>query len=182
MDPAAALARRLEAVFRRIERERMADVPILNPALKVEVVGMRPWAGDWLCVLVTPWSMNLMLLPGDSGEGGWRAQAVGSSTRLAFPAGGFDFIVGAEPGIGCFAMCSLFSPMDGFGDAETAAATAAAALDEIARTAGDDADATAWNDLAAPPGARPSAPAPTLDRTPAPTRRELFGLGREGRS
>ncbi|KAB2865210.1 MAG: [NiFe]-hydrogenase assembly chaperone HybE, partial [Bauldia sp.] len=116
VDPAAALARRLEAVFRRIERERMADVPILNPALKVEVVGMRPWAGDWLCVLVTPWSMNLMLLPGDSGEGGWRAQAVGSSTRLAFPAGGFDFIVGAEPGIGCFAMCSLFSPMDGFGE------------------------------------------------------------------
>ncbi len=42
---ATALAARLEGVFRAIASKRMHDVPILNPALEVEAVGMRPWRG-----------------------------------------------------------------------------------------------------------------------------------------
>ena len=41
----------------------MAGVPMLNPALRVQAVGFRHWQSHWLGVLVTPWFMNLMLLP-----------------------------------------------------------------------------------------------------------------------
>ena len=36
---------------------------MLNPALSVEAVGFRPWDEHWLGVLVTPWFMNLWLMP-----------------------------------------------------------------------------------------------------------------------
>ena len=35
-------------------RERMHDVPILNPALNVEAVDFQRWQRHWLGVLVTP--------------------------------------------------------------------------------------------------------------------------------
>ena len=47
----------------RIQRERMADIPLLNPALEVQAVGFSVWEAYCLGVLITPWFMNLMLLP-----------------------------------------------------------------------------------------------------------------------
>lgn len=44
----------VEAAFRRIDAERMADLPFRNPALRVEAVGFRMHDGQWLGVLVTP--------------------------------------------------------------------------------------------------------------------------------
>ena len=63
---------RLETTFGAIRRDRMQDVPILNPALQVEAIGMRAWQGHWLGALVTPWFINLVLLPG---QGAWRSVA-----------------------------------------------------------------------------------------------------------
>ena len=40
---ASELTRKLEAVFGMIERERMHDIPILNPSLRVAAIGMRPF-------------------------------------------------------------------------------------------------------------------------------------------
>jgi [NiFe] hydrogenase assembly HybE family chaperone len=66
-DPADAV----EEAFFRIQREQMADVPILNPALQVEAVDFQRWQGHWLGVVVTPWCMSLLLLPGS--RQGWVA-------------------------------------------------------------------------------------------------------------
>ena len=52
----------LEAAFARIEREQMAGVPILNPALRVQAVDFTRWQGQWLGALVTPWFLNLVLV------------------------------------------------------------------------------------------------------------------------
>ncbi len=60
MDPAS----RLEAAFRAAAL-RMQGLPIVNPALEVEAVGFAPWEGSWLGVMVTPWGMNLTLVPGE---------------------------------------------------------------------------------------------------------------------
>ena len=61
-------------MFSRIQAERMADVPLLNPALTVETVGFRLWQDSWLGVLITPWSMNLLALAGVTRLRCWRTR------------------------------------------------------------------------------------------------------------
>ncbi len=112
----------LVTAFRRIERKRMQGLPFLNPALKVEAVGFVPWETGVLGVLITPWFMNLVLLPGTAD---WRQLRVGSKVRHSFPSGCYEFTVGDEPGIGRYQSCSLFSPMQAFEDQAAAVATAA---------------------------------------------------------
>ena len=112
-DAATALAARLEEVFRDIWRTRMQDMPVLNAELQVESVGLRPWRGHWLCALVTPWFINLMVLPGAAP---WRAVPERESVWHAFPSGRFEFIAGSEPGTGDYHACSLFSPVLEFTD------------------------------------------------------------------
>jgi len=108
--------------FRRIHRERMAGLPILHPDLSVAVVGGQAWDGDWLGVLVTPWCLNLVLVPG---PGSAREPGpFGSKLQLDLPAGRFEFLASEEEGIGRFAACSLVSPMHQFADQAAAVATA----------------------------------------------------------
>lgn len=126
MNAAGKIAARLESAFERIRAERMIDVPILNAKLAVRAVGFREWQDDVLGVLVTPWCMNVMLLPGESAA--WPAVPVGTKTVHQLPSGSFEFIEGEEAGVGRYRMCSLFSPMHEFRDQETAVGTAEAAL------------------------------------------------------
>ena len=125
---ATAAAGRLETAFKAILDERMQDVPIVNPALAVEAVGLREWQGHWLGALVTPWFINLVVLPG---SGTWRAVPDRDSVWYAFPSGRFEFIAGSEPGLGPYHACSLFSPVQEFGDHETARETARVALESL---------------------------------------------------
>jgi [NiFe] hydrogenase assembly HybE family chaperone len=125
---AEAATRLLERTFACVQRERMAGLPILNPALRVAAVGFRPWERYWLGVLVTPWSMNLVLLPRVDGAVDW---ASGTFRGLRFPAGAFDFVATREADIGGYAACSLFSPVQQFADQAAAESTAKAALDAL---------------------------------------------------
>jgi [NiFe] hydrogenase assembly HybE family chaperone len=129
----------LESTFRHIAQHRMAGVPILNPALSVEALGFRPWDEHWLGVLITPWFMNLWLMPRVMAR--WQPIAVGATRHYVFPAGVFEFIGGFESTIGDYQACSLFSPMFEFGDHAGARGTAAAALaalfDKVHRESGE---------------------------------------------
>lgn len=129
---AVSLKARIERCFRAIETERMAGIPILNRAVGVEVVGLNRYQDAWLCILITPWFMNVMLLPAsEDREAGVNASlvgAVGSKALVAFPAGQFEMINGFEETIGYYRMCSLFSPMHEFADHESAVLAAQAAL------------------------------------------------------
>ena len=116
----------LDAAFRRIERERMAGLPLLNAALRVQAVGFERWRGQWLGALVTPWFMNLVLVPGDSQT--WRHAADGERVFHRFGAGDFAFLGGDEAEVGEFQTCSLVSPMADFADQDTACATARMAV------------------------------------------------------
>jgi len=117
-DPSA----RLVAAFRRIHAERMQGLPFVNPALDVDAVDFAPWQGLWLGVMVTPWSINLMLLPHD--RGAWKPLAPGAKRRYRFPAGDYDFVAANDESIGEFLVCSLFSPALEFADHATARLTA----------------------------------------------------------
>jgi len=105
MESAAEIRARLEAAYRHIEKARMQGVPILNPALEVRAIGFEPCGGWHLGILVTPWFMNLLLLPrrGEHGEeeGEVRVPPVGEKMSVALPCGQIEFIAGR-----CFRRCS----------------------------------------------------------------------------
>ena len=113
---------KLEAVFNEIARTRMVDVPILNPALRVEAVGFRVWEGRWIGVLVTPWMINLVLLPGEAAP--LAPLALGEKTSWDFPSGSYQFMGLNEPMLGVCHVCSLMSPVMDFATHEDARAVA----------------------------------------------------------
>ncbi len=82
-------AARLEQMYLYIWATSMHDLPFVNPALSVEEIGFRRWqcanpsahgttplppamlvddagdaSGDWVGAVITPWFINLFLLPG----------------------------------------------------------------------------------------------------------------------
>ena len=164
-DPSA----RLEAAFRAIE-VRMRGLPFVNPSIRIEAVGFAPWKSYWLGVMVTPWSMNLVLVARD--PGGWRSLAIGEKRRYVFPAGNYDFVSACDPVIGEYFVCSLFSPMLEFSDHATAVETA-----RVARMALLDA-AHAETPQGEQAAARPDEPGPLAQIAAtfhAPlSRRDLF--------
>ena len=116
----------VEQAFFRIEREQMADVPILNPALAVEAVDFQRWQGHWLGVVITPWCMSILLLPGSSEN--WVSAGQNKRRFVKFPAGDFAFLGGLEAELGEYQSCALFSPMDKFTNQRDATQTARASL------------------------------------------------------
>lgn len=140
----------VEEAFFRIQREQMADVPILNHALSVEAVDFQPWQGHWLGIVVTPWCMSVLLVPGS--EAGWIPTGDNKRRFVKFPAGDFAFLGGTADEIGDYQSCSLFSPMGKFAAQSEAIMTARASLVAmLSVAAGQDAAARP-----APPANEPS--------------------------
>jgi [NiFe] hydrogenase assembly HybE family chaperone len=134
---AASLRARTEALvelFDSVAKARMAGVPILNPALRVEALGFELCEDDGaeaggphgaVGVLVTPWFMNLVWFPLERIDQPKRA---GTSRVHQVGTECFDFIAGHESAFGSYEACSLFSPMLEFHDQAAASATGQAVL------------------------------------------------------
>lgn len=151
-NPAPTLA----TVFDDILRTRMADLPIVNPALQVEPLAFRRDAdGHWTGALVTPWAINLLRLPG--GED-WPETLPGGTHDWQFASGNYEFIVASEARLGVYHLCSLFSPAFDFPTHEQAGLTALAAMLALDKAPAD-------------------APPPVAEKPPA-SRRAFLGLGR----
>ena len=116
----------VEQAFFRIQRERMADMPILNPVLNVEAVDFQRWQGHWLGMVVTPWCMSLLLLPGSTEN--WVSTGANKRRFVNFPAGDFAFLGSHEPELGDYQSCALFSPMGKFTTQTEAVMTARASI------------------------------------------------------
>jgi [NiFe] hydrogenase assembly HybE family chaperone len=128
----------VERVFNRIAATGMAGLPLNNPALRVEAVGFRPWNGVWVGVLVTPWAINLMLLPGNGAI--FRALLLDEKQTWRFPSGDYDFMGGNDEELGPYQFCSLFSPAFEFEAHEDARAAAEAVIEELMSVEGTAAD------------------------------------------
>ncbi|MFO1324414.1 MAG: [NiFe]-hydrogenase assembly chaperone HybE [Burkholderiales bacterium] len=122
-------SQRLEAAFRAIHVQCMQGLAFVNPALRVEAIGFAPWKHYWLGVMLTPWSMNLLLTPHDPAA--WRPLPAGAKRRYAFPAGTFDFIGAVDARVGEYLTCSLFSPVPEFADHDTAREAARVAREAL---------------------------------------------------
>jgi [NiFe] hydrogenase assembly HybE family chaperone len=116
---------RLTAAYRAISA-RMSGLNFVNPALDVEAVGFAPWQSHWLGAMVTPWFINLMLLPREPSA--WTSLPQGQTLRYRFPAGEYDFIASRNDDMGEYHMCSLISPVLDLADHPTARLVAQLAL------------------------------------------------------
>lgn len=154
--PAAQdMQKRLDALLRayRDADLAMASLPIYNPALSIAAVGFRPYEEGYLGALITPWFLNLVLLPAKKKT---LDRASGAERAVAFASGHYPFVAVQLDGVGAFEFLSLFSPMTAFEDQAAAFIAAEAALSEIET---------------APP---PAPPAPE----PEPTSRRTLLMGR----
>lgn len=118
------LSHALERCFTQIQQQRMADVPILNPALRVQAVDFRLVQQAWLGVLISPWFMNILYFDD-------KPTQIGAKISHNFPAGQLEFTVGYEDVLGFYQSCSLYSPMFAFDQQTIAVQTAQAALSAL---------------------------------------------------
>ncbi len=128
-----ALVRR----FRHIERTRMRGLPLLNPALGVEALGFRDLAEHRIGVLLTPWFMNLVLLPGTDD---WAETPQGERDEVALPSGPIEFTVNRDEELGTYLSAILFRSVTGFAD-QTMARDVAAEIMSRLWTVVDDVEA-----------------------------------------
>lgn len=123
-DPSARLA----AAFREVAA-RMRPLNVYNAALDVEAVAFAPWEDAWLGVMLTPWFMNIVLLPRDRAR--WRTLPTGAKRHYQFPAGDYEFVGASDGALGEFQVCSLFSPLHEFSDHATARLVATLAREAL---------------------------------------------------
>jgi [NiFe] hydrogenase assembly HybE family chaperone len=131
-----AVVARLEAVFNDIAGTRMAGLPICNPAVRVQAVGFREWQGHDLGVLVTPWTISLVLLQG----AGAPLAVLPPDVRMSweFPSGSYEFMGLSEPALGTCQTCSLISPLADIERHEDAVSIAEQVMAELFSTERSD--------------------------------------------
>jgi [NiFe] hydrogenase assembly HybE family chaperone len=118
----------LVAHYAAIYELRMRDLPIVNPRLAVEAVGFEQWEEQDLGVLITPWFMNLVLLP-DSSRLADMPQ--GDRVDCQFPSGPCELTVYHDKELGSYLAAVLFRTVADFPDQDVARAVAEEALAQI---------------------------------------------------
>jgi len=127
---------KLVSRFKQIGDEHISGLPIYHRPLQVEAVDFQIWAQGWIGVLITPWFMNVMLLPRDKDQ--WQSLAVGQKHMQKFPSGEQEFVVGGDEELGSYLFRSLASPMLGFPSQKDARQTAHAALQRLMTPPADE--------------------------------------------
>lgn len=176
--PSAALMAEMEARtkalvadFTEVFHAKMRDLPMVNQALHVQAVGFQPHEGGFLGVLIAPWFMNLVFLPGAA-----RATLkTGAKEVLELPSGPYEFMHANREMVGPYMACALFSPMGDFTSQLQAVDVARAAMVELFKSE-NRAETDRSADIRA---LRESERAPPPVEESTPSRRQLLtgGLG-----
>lgn len=94
--------------FQQIGAERILGLPIYNEALNVEAVDFQPCEGGLIGVLITPWFMNIMLLPEDTSP--WQTQELGEKINHQLESGEHEFVIGEDEEVGRYLFRTITSP------------------------------------------------------------------------
>lgn len=125
----------LASHFRRVAEERMQGLPIVNPSLEVEAVGFREFDEHRFGVLIAPWFMNMVLLPGNDA---WSDRRQGDKTMLELPAEAYEFTVCRDEELpGPYLSAVLFRTVVDFPDQDTAREVAVDILERLFEPPGD---------------------------------------------
>jgi [NiFe] hydrogenase assembly HybE family chaperone len=108
----------LVAVYRDNVQPRMRELPVYNAMLQVEARGFAPRDGHCSGILITPWCMNLVLLPGEGDR--WSELAPGSRVEVVFPAATYALTLSLPAGMQPHLSLALFSTVLDFADQDTA--------------------------------------------------------------
>ena len=114
--------------FRKISSDKMRGLPICNSRLEVEAVGFAALKEHRLGVLITPWFMNLILLPGDDT---WSTMPDGETASVSMPAETCEFAVCQDDELGTYLSAVLFRTVVDFPDQQTAIAVANKVLQQL---------------------------------------------------
>lgn len=98
--------------FHEIGETQMRGLPLYNDRLEVEAVGFQPYGDGWIGVLITPWFMNVVLLPHERIE--VDMNGMGRQVIETLPAKDLAFLWGGDEVTGMFKAASLHSPMHVF--------------------------------------------------------------------
>jgi [NiFe] hydrogenase assembly HybE family chaperone len=95
--------------FRQVDAG-MRELPIYNDKIAIEAIGFRPFGDDALIgVVLTPWFMNLKLLPIVPEP--MRMAEIGRPVEVELPAGKRTFVIGGNEIVGLYRAHSLHSPV-----------------------------------------------------------------------
>lgn len=99
-------------LFQRVDAG-MRDLPVYNEKLSVEAIGFRLFGDDALLgVVLTPWFMNLTMLPIERVP--MNMAEIGRTISVELPAGKRVFVVGGDETNGLYKGHSLHSPVLNF--------------------------------------------------------------------
>lgn len=148
------------AMYRRIWETTMRDLDFVNRALEVDIAGFRRHRGDWVGAVITPWFVNLCVLPG--GGELWQDLGAGERVKLPFPVGELEFIADYDPGaeIPAALHCPLLAPVTALQSQDVALRMAMDALETLFTPAAASVEA--------PPSAMPAASSDVLPPAPSP--------------
>jgi [NiFe] hydrogenase assembly HybE family chaperone len=144
----------------RCFRERSEPAGPVNPLLNCASIGFTLCQGDWLGVVITPWFMDLVLLPG--GGNLWGDIPAGQRRYVELPQGTVAFTAAEDSRLGAYQHAPLVATVASLPDMAAAVALANQVMLGICGDAMHD---------AAPPTARPNAGAGSLDGPEVPSRR-----------
>lgn len=111
----------LEQHYQHIWREKMHGLPFVNEKLAVEAVAFRPVGLDLAGILISPWFINIVLLPGDDALA---ALHQGDAVERTIGTERIAFTVDCAPDPGAFLSAVLFRSVQDFPDQATARAVA----------------------------------------------------------
>lgn len=98
-----------EQAYRQVYEKSMQDIPFINRQIQIELIGVGRWQHFWRGMMLTPWSMNLLLIP--ACEAGCIHASKGSESQYPLPQGWFPFVASSVGVTGAFWQSSLFSDM-----------------------------------------------------------------------
>jgi [NiFe] hydrogenase assembly HybE family chaperone len=93
--------------FTHIGETAMCDLPIYNHALEVDAIGFESTEAGWLGVLITPWFINVILLPKQTQEA---TIPLGEKVTHELVSGEHEFTVGEDDELGRYDFITLASP------------------------------------------------------------------------
>ena len=126
---------KLLATYRDKVQPQMCGLPMYNANLQTEAIGFERRDGRLSGVLLTPWFMNLVLLPNESDK--WLKLPPGKTFEVDFPSGCQRCLLSAPEGIVPHLSLPLFTTVQDFTDQDGARRVAEEVLRQLYFDAAD---------------------------------------------
>jgi [NiFe] hydrogenase assembly HybE family chaperone len=99
----------------------MQGLPVCNALLTTEIIGLTRFNEYWIGALVTPWTLQLIMLPAVQEA---ELLVEGDHRTYEFPQGKVVFMTTEHPDLGPYQSCALMSPLHSFENQEQIRQTA----------------------------------------------------------